>query len=215
MRSRDDDPTAPVDVGYAAQWYAPDPADPEKWEEGLECGHWVAEEDPRNGDEPLPEYHFGSTLPHPRANLSSLVNRKMLELWSRAGRGPVYILNHSASSDYTRLGALGIPVAGWLAELDPVEWSRPAHAAPEALGKRILLDTALLWGAVEKGQPGDTTEPSSGVSTRSVKEILEIMESGEFTAMDNENNSGNKAMLTYILFHTCEYTVVFLRVSAD
>jgi hypothetical protein len=96
-------------------------------------------------------------------------------------------------NDYIKFGDLGLPVANWHTSLHPVDWKYPGHSAPEAIGQRMLVDTALLWGAIENGQPGDKTE--HGVTTRSVKSIFELLAPGEFVAIDDKSNSGNKAMV--------------------
>lgn len=93
------------------------------------------------------------------------------------------------------LAALSLDVAEWGLDLHPPEWDYAAHANSLAKGKRFVVNTAQLWAAVEVGQEDDQSK--DGVTTRTVKNVLEIL-FGEPIRIDDKDNAGNKATVRFL-----------------
>ncbi|GMK57508.1 hypothetical protein CspeluHIS016_0403420 [Cutaneotrichosporon spelunceum] len=121
--------------------------------------HWLVQEELGLKGAPAP-YQFkkeqslsGGSLPKPRASIATDFQKKLGDLWERAGKGPIYILSHSVDSDHLSLDTLGIHV-------DEIDTRLHNFANSSSNGNKFMIvrasvaqlmreDTARLFGEVE------------------------------------------------------------------
>ncbi|BEI96230.1 hypothetical protein CcaverHIS631_0111790 [Cutaneotrichosporon cavernicola] len=167
------------DVGFDAVYFAPNPDDT--------GGNRTEGPPDRDKDSNL----SGGSLSKPLARIAIDFKRKLVDLWIRAGKGPVYILNHSVDWDLSGFDALGIDV-------DEINTILHNFANSSSNGNKFLIDTARLFDDIENGLPG--TSPL--VSTpRTLEDIMTLIYGPSPNPANGVfDNAGNRATFNMKIF---------------
>jgi hypothetical protein len=74
---------------------------------------------------------------------------KIKDISTRAGGGPLYVVLHSTDRANADPSKTGIKTGGWYRHFKPSGWEYPSYACVDGIGKTFVIDTALLFAAVE------------------------------------------------------------------
>ncbi|BEJ17553.1 hypothetical protein CspHIS471_0609540 [Cutaneotrichosporon sp. HIS471] len=196
------------DVGFDAVYFAtnPDDTDGDRTEgpqdrdvctEMHDREHWLVEEEIGFKGAPAP-YLFkkdlslsGGSLSKPLARIAIDFKKKLVDLWRRAGKGPVYILNHSVDWDLSGFDALGIDV-------DEIDTRLHNFANSSSNGNKFLIDTSRLFGDIENGLPGTTPLAST---PRTLEDIMTLIYGPNPNPANGVfDNAGNRATFNMKIF---------------
>ncbi|WWD00240.1 hypothetical protein V866_007149 [Kwoniella sp. B9012] len=207
------DPSTILEIGYSAIWWEKVPDELKKedgmnYEEMRDMGHFIVQDHllhKKNG-ESQPDYRdsylFGDSLPIEASKIRTTLKKKIKDLSTKAGKGPIYIVTHMSEGQVLNLKDIGLDVSLTDGDLQPDGWEVPPYMCAAGCGSVFIINTASLFGSIEKVPPVQVRSHQFAGRTKKTLEATALtMFGSDSNRRPNKcGNAGNDAFYTLAIF---------------
>ncbi|WWD08013.1 hypothetical protein V865_006123 [Kwoniella europaea PYCC6329] len=207
------DPSIILEIGYSAIWWEKVPDELKKeggmhYEEMRDMGHFIVQDHllHKKNSESQPDYRdsylFGDSLPIEASKIRTTLKKKIKDLSTKAGNGPIYIVTHVSEGQELDFKDIGLDVSLTDGDLQPDGWEIPPYMCAAGCGSVFIINTASLFGSIEKVPPVPVGSHQFPGRTKKTLEAtaLTMFGSDSNRRPDKCGNAGNDAFYTLAIF---------------